>query len=738
MKSYFHPNESIAGKAKSDKHILATIAGRFIGANPKHPPIYRIYSDEGFRRGADYRYEMDLALRWPELEDGQFVYVWGKLWCDGEIEHPFSVSCFSPVSIMVNGTQQFASNLNDDVFPDRSSYFRAKLSKGWNHIVLEFVKTATGCGGKFGTGSIKGFPMHILAPTADRDGQEGWVYSSPQSAAWEIMPGAEEERGASAAVAEWYPQMKWTPQELNAGCFNRIYGEQQGKIAYAWTKLENRNPSVQTVRMIGEYQGQLTVYLNGAPVYEKHQQHSAGPLDVTLPIPFGVHDLIVRSACAGAAWGFSLEIEHVSGESAGPVRRIQPYPVEGLRDGWLYAGPFSADNAPLPSAITRMDAVFGSEGERTFWRADLPGAWVRPYLENAVYGKWNYPLGVTLYGILRTGLELEDPHYTNYAADHIEQCTSLHAYSVWDQAQYGSPGVNHQLTLIDSLDDCGSFGAAMLEANKLRALAGAEAAAERIAHYISREQSRLEEGTLYRTRGTTDFMKDTVWCDDLYMSTPFLSKYYELTGDLAYLNDAAKQFLQYKKLMFIPEQGIMHHVYDFKFGKGNGVPWGRGNGWVLFSLTELLAVMPAEHSERPALLAFFSELCQGYRRLQGIQGLWHQVLTDPESYAEASCTSMFIYAFARGVRFGWLEEAALYVEAVLKGWDGLSRYAIDKHGNVYGVCRGSGYSFNRLYYKDQLSWQLNDTHGIGIVLLAGIEAMKLRKHVSTLGGLESR
>lgn len=85
MSPYFQPNESIAGKAKSDEHILATIAGRFIGANPKHPPVYRIYSEEGFRRGADYRYEMDLAQRWPELEDGQFVYVWGSCGAMGRL-----------------------------------------------------------------------------------------------------------------------------------------------------------------------------------------------------------------------------------------------------------------------------------------------------------------------------------------------------------------------------------------------------------------------------------------------------------------------------------------------------------------------------------------------------------------------------------------------------------------------------------------------------------------------------
>ncbi|MNC18280.1 Glycosyl Hydrolase Family 88 [compost metagenome] len=86
---------------------------------------------------------------------------------------------------------------------------------------------------------------------------------------------------------------------------------------------------------------------------------------------------------------------------------------------------------------------------------------------------------------------------------------------------------------------------------------------------------------------------------------------------------------------------------------------------------------------------------------------------------------MFIYAFARGVRGGWLQDPGPYAAAALRGWEGLTRRCIDKQGNVYGVCRGSGYSFNKLYYKEELTWQFNDTHGIGIVLLAGIELLRL-------------
>ncbi|MCY9692476.1 glycoside hydrolase family 88/105 protein [Paenibacillus alginolyticus] len=724
MLPYFDEQDSIVKKAAGrTQDILATVAGRFIGAHPKQPPVYRTYNKQGFRRDTDYRYEIDLAQKLKDLKEGQFVYVWGKLWSEQEADVPFSVSCFSPVRVFVSGELKFQSNLNDDVFPDRKTGFRTKLCKGWNHFVLEFVKTGTGCGGRFGTGSVKGFPLHFLAPAPVRDGQEGWIYSEPQDAAWSILPG--DGMSESAADCRWFPERDWSEDQASQGCFARVCGSSNpGQQAFAWSKLEFSGVEPQNVVLKGTHDGPFTAYLNGEPVHREGKDK--GAFEIPLRPSFGSQDLVIRSTCFGTQWGISFE--PLSQNDV--IRWTKPYPVEGLREPWLYLGPFADGAAPEAGNITRLDSLFGRSGEAVFWRADQPDAWVRPYLENAMFGKWNYPLGVTLYGILEAGKVLGNSHYIDYVADFIESSTALDAYSLWDQEQYGAPGMNHQLTLIDSLDDCGSFGATMLQTHKQRELKGAKGAADRIAYYIAHVQDRLPDGALYRVRGTTDFMKNTMWCDDLYMSTPFLCRYYEMTGDHAYLDDAARQFLLYKQRLFMPEQQIMHHVYDYKFNRPNGVPWGRGNGWVLFSLTELLAVMPENHELRDEVLSFFRELCEGYLRLQDSEGLWHQVLTDPESYAEASCTSMFVYAFARGVRFGWLAKPQPYVQAVLHGWDGLARACIDKHGNVYGVCRGSGYSYNKLYYKDELSWQLNDTHGIGIVLLAGIETIKLRRYLS--------
>ena len=539
-----------------------------------------------------------------------------------------------------------------------------------------------------------------------------------------LAPSFEAETGIA-----WLPQATWDPKQYARGVFGRLFGDERGHIAYAWTKLVSHLADASPIEVSGEHAGHVTVYLDSQEVYRS--EHPTGRFRIRLPASYGAHDLLVRcerTEAGGDLWDLSLSLPQQGVSLEAPVA------VQGVQTKWLYVGTFAAGEEPEPGSICRTDVLFRSVDGGTYWRVDQPHTFVRPFSETTHYGRWNYPLGVTLYGLLRTGQELGRQDYVDYVLDHIEQCTAYESYALWDKEQYGGAGIVHQLTAIDSLDDCGSFAATMLAAMECRELRGARAAADRIARYISEEQSRLADGALYRITGSTKFMIDTMWCDDLYMSTPFLTRYYELTGDRRYIDDAARQFLLYRKYLYMPEQKIMSHVYDFKFNKPTNIPWGRGNGWVLFSLAELLRVLPEDHEDREELMRFFRDLCEGYLALQGESGLWHQVLTMPESYEETSCTSMFVYAYARGIRCGWLDEREPYIAAVEKGWRGLSRLAIDKHGNIYGVCRGSGYAFSPLYYKDDLSWNLNDTHGIGIVMLAGIETWLMRKSLEGHAG----
>ena len=68
----------------------------------------------------------------------------------------------------------------------------------------------------------------------------------------------------------------------------------------------------------------------------------------------------------------------------------------------------------------------------------------------------------------------------------------------------------------------------------------------------------------------------------------------------------------------LPSKG--RRFVDFMREMNTGIPWGRGNGWVVFSLSELLAVLPKDHALRPDLLTMFRELSEGLLAQQDADG----------------------------------------------------------------------------------------------------------------------
>ncbi len=371
---------------------------------------------------------------------------------------------------------------------------------------------------------------------------------------------------------------------------------------------------------------------------------------------------------------------------------------------------------PLKEEHTNV-TDFASLIENTYWRFRYRDLWLRPYYGRGNFGQWNYPLGVTLYGLLRIGQLLKDEGIINYIKAHVDRCTETFDYAFWDKEHHGGAASLHNLLCsIDSLDDCGSFGSLVEEAKLSLGAENTEKISDYISDYIENKQYRLENGAFFRKNQLHSFHNDTMWLDDLYMSVPFLCRRYLLTGEEKYIDDGANQFLQYKKLLYIEEERLMSHVFDFRHGLRNNVPWGRGNGWTVFSLSELLAVMPKEHKKQPELEAFFKELCEGYAACQSEDGRWHQVLNEADSYLETSCTAMFACAFMRGRRMGLLDKS--YAERAKKAVRSILTNCVDENGNVYGVCRGSEFGFSSDYYKNDLLTRKNDTHGIGIVLLA--------------------
>lgn len=715
MGYYFDDSQSINAYEGTDPQaIISSLAYRYMGQNLKHGLYYRAYTNNGIVRTTDYRYLVDFNKIFPDSKDKECVWAFTKFYSAGKSSFGWDINCFGPMVVYVNGEVAYKSDIFKERYSETSTRVFMDVEEGWNDIRIQFKKTKAGFGGQFGTWIGK-WDMYTLMPTKERDGQEGFVFT-------ELVPDdyvPEFEIGMSEMDFDkkLYPVINWSDDEMKKGQLTRMFGTPNGQYAVGYTKVFADDINNTTHKFTLDTKGETVVYIDKKEVFKTNGGKET--FDATLPL--GTYDIYVKCICNGSDWGYTLECDTVEFESAARVK--------GTDDVWMYIGTFVNDfEFPFDTASDMLHIV----GEpATYWRLDAPDTFVRPYNENTLFGRWNYPLGVTMYGLLHTAIAIGSEDIKNYIKDHVQLCIDTLEYALWDKEQYGgATSIHNLLTSIDSLDDCGSFASMMLEVNKYLGLRDVKKVADYVGDYIYNHQSRLEDGTFFRKEMMHHFHNMTMWADDLYMSVPFLVRYSQFTDDQKYLDDAANQFFGFKKRLFMPEEKIMSHVYDFKYDSKTNVPWGRGNGWVVFSMTELLEVLPEDHPKRNDLIDFLNTLCEGYLALQDDEGMWHQVLNDHESYPETSCTSMFIYAFSRGIRFGWLKNPEKYVKAIYKAWKGISKTSVDSNGNVYGVCRGSEFSFIADYYKYELGWNLNDTHGTGIVMLAGIEVIRLNKFLA--------
>ena len=715
MGYYFDDSQSINAYEGTDPQaIISSLAYRYMGQNLKHGLYYRAYTNNGIVRTTDYRYLVDFNKIFPESKDKECVWAFTKFYSAGKSSFGWDINCFGPMVVYVNGEVAYKSDIFKERYSETSTRVFMDVEEGWNDIRIQFKKTKAGFGGQFGTWIGK-WDMYTLMPTKERDGQEGFVFT-------ELVPDdyvPEFEIGMSEKDFDkkLYPIINWSDDEMKKGQLTRMFGTPNGQYAVGYTKVFADDINNTTHKFTLDTKGETVVYIDKKEVFKTN----GGKETFDAQLPLGTYDVYVKCICDGSDWGYTLECDTVEFENAARVK--------GTDDVWMYIGTFANDfEFPFDTASDMLHIV----GEpATYWRLDAPDTFVRPYNENTLFGRWNYPLGVTMYGLLHTAIAIGSEDIKNYIKDHVQLCIDTLEYALWDKEQYGgATSIHNLLTSIDSLDDCGSFASMMLEVNKYLGLRDVKKVADYVGDYIYNHQSRLEDGTFFRKEMMHHFHNMTMWADDLYMSVPFLVRYSQFTGDQKYLDDAANQFFGFKKRLFMPEEKIMSHVYDFKYDSKTNVPWGRGNGWVVFSMTELLEVLPEDHPKRNDLIEFLNTLCEGYLALQDDEGMWHQVLNDHESYPETSCTSMFIYAFSRGIRFGWLKNPEKYVKAIYKAWKGISKTSVDSNGNVYGVCRGSEFSFIADYYKYELGWNLNDTHGTGIVMLAGIEVIRLNKFLA--------
>jgi unsaturated rhamnogalacturonyl hydrolase len=337
------------------------------------------------------------------------------------------------------------------------------------------------------------------------------------------------------------------------------------------------------------------------------------------------------------------------------------------------------------------------------------------------FNDWTYSMGVVLAVMLQVTEVTGDTTFSTYTFKNLDFIFNHLDYFRRQAREFGpQPRGYRRLIEMRELDDCGAIGAALVKAYSLKQDPRYREGIGLVDEHIGKKQLRLADGTLARPRP----VPVALWIDDAYMSIPFLAQMGKFTGERRYFDDAARQVVGMSERMFDRGKGLYDHAWFEDAPVDGRFFWGRGAGWMLMAMAELLSVMPADHPDRPKVLQQFQISVQGVAAMQGGTGMWHQLVDKPDSYLESSATAMYTFAIARGVNRGWIAPA--YAPVAQAGWRALEQ-RVRPDGQIEGICVGTTAAYDMVYYYNRPT-SLGAMQGYGPALMAGAEVMVMLRN----------
>lgn len=252
-----------------------------------------------------------------------------------------------------------------------------------------------------------------------------------------------------------------------------------------------------------------------------------------------------------------------------------------------------------------------------------------------------------------------------------------------------------------------------------------------------RTHPRTNEGGFWHKK----IYPNQMWLDGLYMGAPFYAEYSDLMHDDTAFNDIANQFIWMENHARDAKTGLLYHAWDESkiqkwANKETGTSplfWARAMGWYATALVDALDWFPQDHPKRKNLIDILNRLVNAIEKVQfPASGLWTDILNydgpgKEKNYFEASASSQFVYAIAKGVRKGYLPAAKITIAK--KGYDGIVKQFIktaNGQTNLHGTVKVSGlggtpYRDGTFEYYMSEPVIVNDPKGIGAFLLAANE-----------------
>jgi unsaturated rhamnogalacturonyl hydrolase len=221
-----------------------------------------------------------------------------------------------------------------------------------------------------------------------------------------------------------------------------------------------------------------------------------------------------------------------------------------------------------------------------------------------------------------------------------------------------------------------------------------------------------EQGQMKPSMPFHDEMSDSV-----FMACPLLAEAGRLTGDRKYFDMAARHFDFMQKLDQRAD-GLWRH------SPLTDAAWGRGNAFPALGMALALSAFPKDHPAYARMVIAFQQHIAALTRFQDADGLWHEVIDKPGSFAEYTATAMIGTAIQRGIRNGWLEGKS-YRPHVDQAWHAVSaRTAPD--GRLLDVCESTNKQKTLDDYLNRAALFDKDARGGAMGLLFATELAGLQ------------
>jgi unsaturated rhamnogalacturonyl hydrolase len=357
------------------------------------------------------------------------------------------------------------------------------------------------------------------------------------------------------------------------------------------------------------------------------------------------------------------------------------------------------------------DSEMARQGDNLEWKPDGKA-------------KWDYTTGLFTFALLKLNEHVNDPHSVQFVKDTIGSFIApdgeIRGYQPQDE----------------SLDNIAP-GRTLLALWQLTHDERYRRAAARLRQQLETQPRTHDGGFWHKQR-----YPHQMWLDGLYMTEPFYAEYGQWFDQPDSFNDVARQIHLADEHTYDLKSGLFYHGWDESKSQPWANPitgtssnfWGRAMGWYAMAMVDVLDYFPANHPARPEIIATFQKLCAGVMKYQDPRtGLWWQVIDQGDrkgNYLEATASSMFVYAMAKGINRGYLPRH--YKPAVLKGYHGIIQNLIRDDGDgkwsLTHCCSVAGLGYGRdgsfAYYVNEPVVD-DDLKGIGPFILAGIEVQQL-------------